>query len=193
VTPDADPAKNDWDLDGGDPPPAGLKNEGYGAEAVWNVAELGLIPGHTYRLYFMVHDGDQNKTGGDVGQGCTTIHIPEGGVCSASITPVGPLCIDGAAVTLVGTPPGGTFSGPGVVGNQFNPATAGLGTWTITYSVATPGCTATTTTHVTVQSCNELCSTDTDIKATSTAPTSRAPSPRRCTSGSTATSRSRRR
>src|SRR6185369_8285620 len=165
VTPDADPAKNGWDLDGGDAPPSGVKNEGYGAEAVWNVAELGLIPGHTYRLYFMVHDGDQNKTGGDVGQGCTTIHVPEGGVCTASITPVGPLCVDGAPVTLVATPPGGTFSGPGVVGNQFNPATAGVGTWTITYSLATPGCTATTTTQVTVRDCEQICSTDTDIKA----------------------------
>jgi len=33
---------------------------------------LGFIQGHTYRLYFMVHDGDQNKTGGDAGQACVT-------------------------------------------------------------------------------------------------------------------------
>ena len=57
-TPDADPAKNNWTLAGGDPVPSGLKDEGYGAEARWNVA---LIAGHTYRIQVMVHDGDQNK------------------------------------------------------------------------------------------------------------------------------------
>jgi hypothetical protein len=76
VTPDADPAKNDWNLDGGDAAPAGLVNQGYGAEVRWDVSKLNLIPGHTYRLYFMVHDGDQNKTGGDVGQACATLSNP---------------------------------------------------------------------------------------------------------------------
>ncbi len=32
VTPDDDPAKNDWNLGGGDPAPSGLHNQGYGAE-----------------------------------------------------------------------------------------------------------------------------------------------------------------
>ena len=80
ITPNADPPKNNWNLGtGSHTPPGGfalLENEGYGAEIVWSVNQLGLIPGHTYRLQFMVHDGDQNKTGGDVGQNCTTIHIP---------------------------------------------------------------------------------------------------------------------
>src|SRR6185295_5782985 len=67
---DADPAENGWNLAGGDAVPAGLENEGYGAEVRWNVNELGLIPGHTYRVQFMVHDGYQNKVGGDVGQAC---------------------------------------------------------------------------------------------------------------------------
>jgi len=40
------------------------------------VVQLGLIPGHTYRLQFMVHDGDQNKSGGDVGESCANGHIP---------------------------------------------------------------------------------------------------------------------
>jgi hypothetical protein len=76
VTPEADPAKNNWNLDGGDPAPAGLKNEGYGAEARWNVSALGLQSGHAYRLQFMVHDGDQNKTGGDSGENCMNVVIP---------------------------------------------------------------------------------------------------------------------
>jgi len=68
TTPDADPAKNNWNLGGGDPVPASIaKNEGYGAEVRW---DLVLIPGHSYRMQVMVHDGDQNKVGGDSGEAC---------------------------------------------------------------------------------------------------------------------------
>ena len=67
ITPDADPAKNNWNLSGGDPVPTGLANEGFGAEARWNVH---LVAGHSYRLQVLVHDGDQNKTGGDSGEAC---------------------------------------------------------------------------------------------------------------------------
>ncbi|PCH98463.1 MAG: hypothetical protein COB85_01485 [Bacteroidetes bacterium] len=42
-------------------------------------------------------------------------------------------CVDAAAVALAGSPPGGTFSGPGISGVIFDPATAGAGTHTIEY------------------------------------------------------------
>lgn len=69
ITPAADPAKNVWNLGAGaDAVPTSLKkNEGYGAEVVW---QLALIPGHSYRVQAMVHDGDQNKVGGDCGEAC---------------------------------------------------------------------------------------------------------------------------
>jgi len=68
ITPDVDPTKNNWNLGpGADAPPAGLASAGYGTEARWNVT---LTPGHSYRLQVLVHDGDQNKTGGDSGEGC---------------------------------------------------------------------------------------------------------------------------
>src|SRR5437016_4382122 len=77
VTPDSDPAKNGWNLDGGDPAPSGLHSQGYGAEVRWNVDDLvaagQMITGHTYRLEFMVHDGDQNQTGGDAGENCVGV------------------------------------------------------------------------------------------------------------------------
>ncbi len=77
MTPDADPSKNNWNLGpGSDAAPSGLKNQGYGAEVRWNVNDLGLQPGNAYRLQFMVHDGDQNKTGGDSGQNCMTVVVP---------------------------------------------------------------------------------------------------------------------
>jgi len=87
VTPDSDPATNNWNLGpGSDPVPPGLTNQGYGAEIRWNISQLGLEPGHTYRLYFMEHDGDQNKVGGDSGQGCAYITMPGGPAASPSPT-----------------------------------------------------------------------------------------------------------
>ncbi|HRT54456.1 MAG TPA: hypothetical protein P5291_10260, partial [Flavobacteriales bacterium] len=63
-------------------------------------------------------------------------------------------CIDAPAYTLVGTgesPSGGTFSGPGVSGNSFDPAVAGLGSHTITYSYTDGnGCSNTCTCTITV-------------------------------------------
>jgi hypothetical protein len=117
VTPDADPAiKNDTLGDGrlgpgGDippagfggqyPTPAGIKtfNEGYTAEARWNIADLiasGIMQtGRVYRVQFMVHDGDQNKAGGDAGENCATVGLgatvdcppapPPARVCSSGI------------------------------------------------------------------------------------------------------------
>ena len=46
-----------------------------------------------------------------------------------------PQCVSGAAVGLSATPAGGTYAGPGVSGSSFNPATAGVGTHTLTYTV----------------------------------------------------------
>jgi gliding motility-associated-like protein len=43
-------------------------------------------------------------------------------------------CFSYPTETLTGYPLGGTFSGPGIIGNVFNPATAGVGTHDITYT-----------------------------------------------------------
>ena len=82
IAPDADPAKNDWNLGtGSDPVPTGLTNEGFGAEVRWDVS---LTPGHSYRFQAMVHDGDQNKVGGDSGEAC--LIYCTGGTCPTGTT-----------------------------------------------------------------------------------------------------------
>jgi uncharacterized repeat protein (TIGR03803 family) len=48
--------------------------------------------------------------------------------------------INAANLTLSGTPAGGTYSGPGVSGNSFNPSIAGLGTAHIIYSYTSGAC-----------------------------------------------------
>lgn len=44
----------------------------YGAEIIWKVNNLKLVPGRTYRAQFVIHDGDFE---GDIGEGCTTIQM----------------------------------------------------------------------------------------------------------------------
>lgn len=98
VTTDADPAKNNW-TGIPDVPLGGFdsyENQGYSAEVRWNADQLGLIPGHTYRIQVMVHDGDQNKVGGDVGQGCMIITAQE--------TAPPPVADDDSYSTTAGTP-----------------------------------------------------------------------------------------
>ncbi len=64
------------------------------------------------------------------------------------------LCIYDAAITLVATPTGGTFTGPGVTGTSFDPATAGLGAHNVIYDYEDGnGCMATVLQSVVVGEC----------------------------------------
>lgn len=77
---------------------------------------------------------------------------------TVSIVPVtGPLCGNSPNVTLTGSPAGGSFSGTGVAGNSFSPATAGVGTFTISYLYTDANsCANSNTTTVTVSSCTGI-------------------------------------
>ncbi len=64
----------------------------------------------------------------------------------------GPLCSNGTAITLGGTPSGGVWTGTGVSGSgpyTFNPA---AGTQTLTYTVSSGGCSNSAQTTITVNS-----------------------------------------
>ncbi len=65
------------------------------------------------------------------------------------------VCINWSPITLsAGNPAGGTYSGPGVTGNTFNPTTAGSGNKTIVYSYTDGnGCTATSSQVIYVDLC----------------------------------------
>lgn len=52
----------------------------------------------------------------------------------SAIAPSANACLADAPLSLTGNPSGGTWSGPGVAGNQFNPSVAGTGTHTLVYS-----------------------------------------------------------
>lgn len=66
------------------------------------------------------------------------------------VAAVNPLCTNSSAVNLVGTPAGGTFAGPGMTGNTFDP-TVGAGSHVITYTVVDANsCTGSASTTVVV-------------------------------------------
>lgn len=103
---------------------------------------------------------------------CETVTITVNPLPNPAINSVPDLCEDAASITLVGTPvtpAPGTFSGTGVTGSQFDPATAGTGTHTITYDFTDGnGCSNSATTDITVNplptvsiaSVSDLCEND---------------------------------
>ncbi len=102
-----------------------------GTSYMWSTSEttaaITVMPTSTTTYTVTVTDAN----------GCTAtksqaITISGGTASLAALT--SPVTTASAAQTLVGTPTGGTYSGPGVTGNMFNPATAGPGTHTITYT-----------------------------------------------------------
>ncbi len=82
ISPGVDPPGNSTYGPGADTPPANLSSQKYRTEVRWNLSSLKdengnlVSPGHVYRILFMVHDGDQNKTGGDVGEACVNLIFP---------------------------------------------------------------------------------------------------------------------
>jgi len=86
--------------------PGATSNEKYGSEIRWNVSSLvdqaggALQNGHKYRVQFIVHDGDQNKTGGDVGEACVVITLP--GPPGIKTDPTGQVANSGAVTVDAG-------------------------------------------------------------------------------------------
>lgn len=62
-------------------------------------------------------------------------------ILQLTLNNLGPFCTGDPSSALTFSPTGGTLSGSGVVGNNFDPATAGVGNHIITYSLA--GCNTT--------------------------------------------------
>ena len=81
----------------------------------------------------------------DYDESIITVATPD-----ATITPVDTLCNDSPAVTLTAHDLGGVWSGPGVVGNTFNPVIAGTGDHLIIYTITNADCTDTDSTIITV-------------------------------------------
>jgi hypothetical protein len=94
--------------------------------------------------------------------GCTsaasTVSVSFNAAPSVTFDPIDNLCVYNAPITLdQGAPAGGTYSGPGVIGGMFDPADAGTGNMTLTYSYTDGnGCSASATTDVFVDECASI-------------------------------------
>gem|GEM_PF-849094 len=87
--------------------------------------------------------------------GCTssdTTTITVYDLPAVTISPVNPVCNGTPAFALTGaTPAGGAYSGTGVTGSTFNPAVAGIGSHTVTYSYTDPnGCANSASTNIVI-------------------------------------------
>lgn len=78
---------------------------------------------------------------GTCGNASDTMGLTMGSLPTVSFTGLAnDYCETDMAAMLIGVPTTGTFSGTGISGNQFDPAVAGSGTHSITYSVNSNGC-----------------------------------------------------
>ncbi|GEM_PF-1260015 len=117
-------------LDGGSP--AGGFYSGPGV--VGNLFNPSLVGPGTYTLLYTFTDPGSGCTGSVTN---TIVVNPLPTVVWSTV--LDDVCIDGSVVTLSGaSPAGGTYSGTAVIGTSFNPAVAGVGTFTITYTYQDP-------------------------------------------------------
>jgi hypothetical protein len=95
-------------------------------------------------------------TGTDM-YGCTNVDsvmVSVNALPAVALSGPAMVCDLDGAYTLAGTPAGGTYIGPGVTGNSFNPAAATAGTHTLVYSYTdSVGCTASDSISVVVDLC----------------------------------------
>ncbi len=112
---------------------------------------------------------------GTNGSGCQAASQVSVSVLTAptvSLSALSQKCVNSSSFTLIGgSPSGGTYSGTGVSGGIFNPATAGTGTHVITYSyTAANGCAATATTNQLVNALPSVSLSTFSSVCTSTSP-----------------------
>ena len=83
------------------------------------IGETPLQSGHLYRVQVMVHDGDQNQSGGDVGEACGIVNISQ-----AYTQPTLTITASSATINSGTTPPAVTPKYVGFTGGDTAPTTA---------------------------------------------------------------------
>lgn len=93
----------------------------------------GLGSGVTYPVGVTTNTYILNDVSGNADTCIFTVTIVAAPTVSLNL-PADSVCINAGAITLSGSPAGGTFAGPGVTGNTFDPIVAGLGSHNISYT-----------------------------------------------------------
>jgi hypothetical protein len=106
----------------------------------------GLTPGSITLTYNFT---DANNCSGTANSTFTLNAAP-----AATLGTFTDVCLQSGSFALTGgLPAGGTYSGTGVTGGNFDPATAGAGSQTITYTVTANGCSDATAQSIVVEDC----------------------------------------
>jgi hypothetical protein len=102
-----------------------------GLSYVWSTTETtaAIVVSPTATTDYALSTTDQF---GCVGEDTVTVVVNDLPVITLVVTDT--FCVRESNVTLVATPAGGTFSGPGVLGGIFDATVVGVGTYNITYN-----------------------------------------------------------
>ncbi len=91
-----------------------------------------------------------------------SINVTINALPAVSIDPVSSVCENYPAFTLTGTPAGGIYTGTSVSASMFDPATSGVGTFVVTYTVTdSNNCTSMDTTSIIVDICTGIATSTT--------------------------------
>ncbi|MCO5258870.1 MAG: T9SS type A sorting domain-containing protein [Crocinitomicaceae bacterium] len=126
-----------------------LTSSSTGALSIAATVPSSMNAGNGYRIRVV---SSNPSTISDSDNGVNLVINPQPNVVLANFDE---LCVYHNPVTLnQGSPVGGIYSGPSVIGGQFNPTTAGVGSWAITYSYTDGnGCGGQATKNIMVSSC----------------------------------------
>ena len=130
-----------------------------GVSYVWSNGSGGTAPGQT--ITFSPAETTQYTVTATGSNGCVdsdqvTVNVVQEPVVNL-VAPTTQLCDNAAPITLNEDPAGGTFDGPGMTGNVFNPSAAGIGTHTITYTYfEDPACPGEDFVEITVDLCTGI-------------------------------------
>ncbi|MGL5889165.1 MAG: T9SS type A sorting domain-containing protein, partial [Bacteroidia bacterium] len=124
-----------------------------GISYVWqpgNLTGATVTVTPTSTTTYTVTGTDANNCSNVTGVTVTVNPLPQ-----VSLSGLGIHCVNDGSFTLTnGQPTGGTYSGPGVSGGVFSPASAGIGTHSITYTYTDAnGCTSSATSSIVVNAC----------------------------------------
>jgi PKD repeat protein len=112
---------------------------------VSSTGEFQSLVNDTYTLYYFYQDQTT---------GCSKTDSMTVTVVSPQIADAGlgfSICANAATQTLTGfAPTGGTWTGTSIIGNNFNPTTAGTGNLVLTYSFGSESCLTQDTIHINV-------------------------------------------
>lgn len=102
-------------------------------------------------IYTLVNVSDANCTGTVSGASIVSFNA----LPTVALSSQGTTCVNYAPIVLTGgTPAGGVYSGPAVTSGEFNPAGAGVGTFSITYTfIDGNGCINSVSQNIVVDAC----------------------------------------